>query len=116
MGGLSARAFPPYFEFGGIMAAVYTILSQDRTDQGKRVINAQIAFSSESYSSGLSLDRGQLGLPNVIESLSVYDQGGGFAPRYDGKIRLYQQGSGAGALTEVSGAQTVTVKVIAIGW
>jgi hypothetical protein len=47
----------------------------------------------------------------------VYDQGGGFAARFNGgKIRLYQEGSGAGALTEVSGNQTVTMKVVAIGW
>lgn len=99
------------------MAAVYTILYQDGTDRGKRMNNVQIAYSSEAYSSGLAVDGASLGCPNVIESLMVYDQGGGFAAQFNGgKIRLYQEGAGAGALTEVSGSQTVTVKVVAIGW
>jgi hypothetical protein len=99
------------------MAAVYTVLYQDRTDQGKRMNNVQIAYTTEAYSSGLAVDGASLGCPNVIESLMVYDQGGGFAARFNGgKIRLYQEGSGAGALTEVSGNQTVTMKVVAIGW
>lgn len=99
------------------MAATYTILYQDRTGRGKHVATAQIAYSADPYSSGLAVDGAQLGCPNVIESLDVYDAGGGFTANFNGgKIRLYQQGAGAGALTEVSGNQTVTVKVIATGW
>ena len=98
------------------MAAVYTILDNDRTDQGKRIITAEIAYSSESYSSGLAVDGPSLGCRNAILSLNVIDSPG-FAPSFNGgKIRLYQQGAGAGALTEVSGSQTVTLKVIAIGF
>lgn len=99
------------------MAATYTVLYQDRSGRGKAVNTVQIAYTTESYSSGLAVDGGQLGCPNVIESLDVYDAGGGFTANFSGgKIRLYQQGAGAGALTEVSGNQTVTVKVIATGW
>lgn len=99
------------------MAVAYTINYQDRTGRGKHMVNVDIAYTTEAYSSGLPVSGAQLGLPNVIESLMVIDQGGGFAARYNGgKIRLYQEGSGAGALTEVSGNQTLTLKVIAIGW
>lgn len=99
------------------MAATYSILYQDRTCRGKHLNTVQIAYDAETYSSGLAVSGAKLGCPNVIESLQVYDQGGGFSARFQGgKIRLYQEGSGAGALTEVSGDQTVTVKVIAIGW
>lgn len=98
------------------MAAVYTILDNDRTDGGKKLITAQIAYTSESYSSGLAVDGPSLGCRNAVLSLSVIDAPG-FAPSFNGgKIRLYQQGAGAGALTEVSGSQTVTLKVIAIGF
>lgn len=98
------------------MAAVYTILDNDRTDRGKRVITAQIAYSSESYSSGLAVDGPSLGCRNAVISLNVIDSPGLAASFNGGKIRLYQQGAGAGLLTEVSGSQTVTVKVIAIGF
>lgn len=99
------------------MAVAYTINYQDRTGRGKRIVNADIAYTTEAYSSGLPVSGASLGCPTVIESLLVIDQGGGFAARFkDGKIRLYQEGSGAGALTEVSGNQTVTMKVVAIGW
>ena len=99
------------------MAATYSILYQDRSGRGKAVNTVQIAYSADPYSSGLAVDGAQLGCPNVIESLTVYDAGGGFTANFSGgKIRLYQEGTGAGALTEVSGNQTVTVKVIAVGW
>lgn len=106
------------------MAAAYTILSQDRTDQGKRVQNVQIAYTTEAYSSGLSVDGGQLGLPNVVEYLQVYDLGGsGLVAQFNGgKIRLFQSPAvaatpaAAAALAEVSGSQTVTLKVLAVGW
>jgi hypothetical protein len=99
------------------MAAAYTILYQDRSGRGKAVNTVQIAYTTESYSSGLAVSGEQLGCPNVIESLDVYDAGGGFTANFNGgKIRLYEEGTGAGALTEVSGNQTVTVKVIATGW
>ena len=102
------------------MAVAYTINSQDRTGRGKQVTNADIAYTTEAYSSGLPVSGASLGCPNVIESLMVVDQGGAFAARYNGgKIRLYQQDgstAGAGPLTELSGNQTLTLKVIAIGW
>lgn len=98
------------------MAATYTILDNDRTDRGKKVITAQIAYSAEAYSSGLAVDGPSLGCRNAILSLNVIDSPG-LAPSFNGgKIRLYEQGAGAGLLTEVSGAQTVTVKVVAIGF
>lgn len=99
------------------MAVAYNINYQDRTGRGKHMVNADIVYTAESYSSGLPVSGESIGMPNVIESLLVIDQGGGFAARYNGgKIRLYQEGSGAGALTELSGSQTLTLKVIAIGW
>ena len=98
------------------MAATYSILYQDRSGRGKKVVTAQIAYSTDPYSSGLSVSGASLGCPNNIDSLMVYDSPGVTASYNGGKIRLYQQGAGAGALTEVSGNQTITVKVIATGW
>jgi len=99
------------------MAVAYTVQYQDRTGRGKQVSNVDIVYTAEPYSSGLPVSGASIGCPNVIESLMVYDQGGGFAARFEGgKIRLYQQGSGAGALTEVSGNQNLTLKVVAVGW
>lgn len=99
------------------MAVAYTVNYQDRTGRGKRVSNVTIAYTTEAYSSGLPVSGAAIGCPNVIEHLMVYDQGGGFAARFEGgKIRLYQEGTGAGALTEVSGNQTLTMKVVAVGW
>ena len=100
------------------MAVAYNINYQDRTGRGKQVSNVQIDYTAEAYSSGLPVSGASIGCPNVIESLLVIDQGGGFAARFEGgKIRLYQQGSGAGALTELgAGNQTLTLKVVAVGW
>lgn len=99
------------------MAVAYQVLYQDRSGRGKQVTTAQIVYTAEAYSSGLPVAGEQLGMPNVVESLMVYDSGGGFTANFSGgKIRLYQQGAAAGALTEVSGAQTVTVRVVAQGW
>lgn len=102
------------------MAVAYSINYQDRTGQSKKIVNANIVYTTEAYSSGLPVSGAALGLPNIIESLMVYDQGGGFAARFEGgKIRLYQQDgttTGAVALTELSGNQTLTLKVVAIGW
>lgn len=99
------------------MAVAYSILYRDKSGRGKEIVTAQIAYTTEAYSSGLPVDGGQLGCPNIIENLDVYDAGGGFTANFSGgKIRLYQQGAGAGALTEVSGSQTVTIRVIAQGW
>lgn len=98
------------------MAATYSILYQDRTGRGKQVSNVSIAYSTEAYSSGLAVDGASMGMPNNIESITVYDAPAVHAAYNGGKIRLYQQGAGAGALTEVSGAQTITLKLVAIGW
>lgn len=106
------------------MAVAYTILSQDRSTQGKRVQNVQIAYTTEAYSSGLPVSGASIGLPTVIESLQVYDCGaaGVHCEFNGGKIRLFQSPavaatpSTAAALSEVSGNQTITVKVIAVGW
>jgi len=100
------------------MAVAYDIEYQDRTGRGKQMTTAEIAYTAEPYSSGLPVSGVSLGMPNVIESLMVVDQGGGFAARFEGgKIRLYQEGTGAGALTELgAGNQTLTLKVVAIGW
>lgn len=95
------------------------IRQNDRTDQGKRIVDAQIAYTAaDTYSSGLPIDLAQLGFRQVCESLSVYSAPG-YAASFDGgKIRLYQQGAAAGVLTEVAGGASpvVTVKVRAIGF
>lgn len=98
------------------MAAAYSILYQDRSGRGKSVQTVQIAYTTESYSSGLSVDGAKLGCPNNIDSLVVYDCPEYLAAYNGGKIRLYEQDGDAGALVEVSGNQTITVKVIATGW
>lgn len=98
------------------MAATYTILNQDRSDQSDRINDVEIAFSAETYSSGLSVDLAKCGMRQVIKSLIVYDAVGVSASFNGGKIRLYQQGAGAGALTEVSGNQTITVKARVVGF
>jgi hypothetical protein len=98
------------------MAATYTILYQDRSGRGKNVQTVSIAYSSETYSSGLSVSGDKLGCPNNIDSLVVYDSQGFHAAYNGGKIRLYEQDGTTGDLTEVSGDQTITVKVVATGW
>lgn len=98
------------------MAASYSILYQDRSGRGKSVNTVEIAYTTESYSSGLSVDGAKLGCPNNIDSLMVYDSAGYHADFNGGKIRLFEQDGTTGALAEVSGNQTITVKVIATGW
>ena len=98
------------------MAATYTILYQDRSGRGKSVQTVQIAYDTEAYSSGLAVSKAALGCPNNIDSLVVYDCPAFLAAFDGGKIRLYGEGGGSGALAEVSGNQTITVKVIATGW
>lgn len=106
------------------MAAVYTILQQDRTDQSKRVHDVQIAYTAEAYSSGLAVDLPSVGMRQVIESLVVYDLGGaGVVAQFNGgKIRLFQSPAvaatpaAAAALAEVSGAQTITLKARIVGF
>lgn len=98
------------------MAAVYSILYQDRSGRGKSVNTVQIAYTTEPYSSGLSVSGESLGCPNNIDSLMVYDSQGYHAAFSGGKIRLFVEGGGAGPLAEVSGNQTITLKVIATGW
>lgn len=104
------------------MAATYTVLYQDRSGRGKNVNTIKIEYTSEAYSSGLAIDKDKLDCPNNIDSLVVYDSGGyhaqytGDKETQPGKIRLYKQDGTTGALVEVSGNQTITVKVIATGW
>lgn len=106
------------------MAVTYSIVYQDRTGRGKQMTNATLAYTTEAYSSGLTVSGAALGMPNVIESLVIYDSGnsGLVADFNGGKIRLYQSPAvaatpaAAAALAEVSGNQTVTLKVVAIGW
>lgn len=103
------------------MAATYTLTSRERNHEGKTVTTATIAYSNEPYSTGLIVTKEKLGFRNVIESLVVFDQGGGYAARFaSGKIQLYQQDAtlnlGPIELPEVSGNQTVTLKVVAVGW
>jgi hypothetical protein len=106
------------------MAVTYSIAYQDRTGRGKHMVNATLAYTTEAYSSGLTVSGAALGMPNVIESLMVYDTGnsGLVADFNGGKIRLYQSPAitaapaAAAPLSEVSGSQTVTLKVVAIGW
>jgi len=102
------------------MPVAYSINYQDRTGRGKHLVNADIVYTTEAYSSGLPVSGGALGMPNVIESLMVVDQGGAFAARFNnGRIRLYQQDgttTGAAPLTELTGNQTLTLRVVAIGW
>lgn len=102
------------------MAATYSFISREKNHEGKLVVNATISYVNEPYNNGLTVTKEQLGFRNVIESLIVYDQGGGFAGRFGaGKIQLYQQDPGVPGATELSpvtGNQTVSVKVIAVGW
>ena len=99
------------------MAAVYTILSQDKTQRSKKMNTVQIAYSADPYSSGLSVDGSKLGLPNSIESINVIDSGSGLLANFNGgKIRLFEQDGASGPLVEVSGNQTVTIKAIVIGF
>jgi hypothetical protein len=98
------------------MAATYTILYQDRSGRNKNVQTVSIAYDTQAYSSGLAVDGASLGCPNNIDSLIVYDSQGFHAAFNGGKIRLYKQDGSTGALTEVSGNQTITVKVVATGW
>lgn len=98
------------------MAATYSILYQDRSGRGKNIQTVSIAYATESYSSGLAVDGASLGCPNNIDNLMVYDSQGFHAAFNGGKIRLYKQDGSTGALTEVSGNQTITVKVVATGW
>lgn len=106
------------------MAAVYTVLNQDRTDQSLRANDIQIAYSSEAYSSGLAVDLNSCGMRQVIQSLIVYDVGGaGVVAQFNGgKIRLFQSPAvastpaAAAALAEVSGAQTITLKARVVGF
>lgn len=103
--------------------ATYSIQTRDRDAAGKTVVNATIVYSGDNYAAGAGLPvlKASLGFRNVIESLVVIDQGGGYAARFNnGNLRLYQQDPGVPGATELSeypgGAISVTVKVLATGW
>lgn len=100
------------------MAVAYTINRVDGTDQGLKLISATVAYTAESYSSGLPLDKASLGCDVYIEWVLVTNNGPGIRiTSYDdsnGKLRVYAES--AGTFAEVFGAQTFTVRVLAYGW
>lgn len=105
------------------MAVSYTLNTREKNHEGKTSVTATIAYAGENYPAGVGLPvvKEQLGCRNVIDSLIVIDQGGGYAARFNGgKIRLYQQDPGVLGATELSeypgGAISLTVKVVAVGW
>lgn len=105
------------------MAVSYTLNTREKNHEGKTVVTSTIVYSAENYPAGVGLPvtKEQLGFRNVIDSLIVIDQGGGYSPRFNGgKIRLYQQDPGVPGATELSeypgGAISLTIKVVAVGW
>lgn len=84
----------------------------------KKVV-ANLAYTAEAYSSGLSLPKASLGLPNVIESLEFVSATPADTNMYKwdsatSKIRIYEEVSDS--YVEVSGNQTVTIQIEALGW
>lgn len=101
------------------MAATYTLVSRDKTNAGKKLNGVSIAYAADAYSSGVSFDKAQLGMPNSLEALSIIEaeSNAGTIFKVDmtnSKIRIYRES--AGVMTEASGNQTVTISVLAIGW
>lgn len=100
------------------MSATYSILEK-KSNNDDYAVHASIAYSAEAYSSGLAVDKAKLGLPVVLQELLIESGTPGDANiyKYDAsseKIRIYEET--AGSYAEVSGAQTVTVRVCAKGW
>lgn len=103
------------------MSAVYTILKK-KAHRDAYQVHALIAYSAEAYSSGLAVSKAGLSLPVnlqqlLIESATPGDQS---IYKYDPssqKIRIYEQDvGGTETFAEVSGAQTVNIRVIAEGY
>ncbi len=101
------------------MSVAYTIVSTKKRDDGRFEVVADIAYSSEAYSSGVAVDKGQLGLPTVLESLVFVDAEDNttrqfkFNPASE-KIRAYAET--ASDYAEVSGTLTATLRVQAVGY
>lgn len=101
------------------MAVSYTILSNDRTDEGKSRVQARISYAAEAYSAGLPVSGPSLGMATSLESLFVESAEANEATiiKFDkatNKIRIYEETTGTFA--EVSGNQTLDVVVVATGW
>lgn len=101
------------------MAVAYTLNTRDKTNAGKKLNGITIAYTTEAYSSGLSFDKAQFGMPNSLEALSIVEaeSNAGSIFKVDmanSKIRIYRES--AGSYAEASGNQTVTISVFAIGW
>lgn len=104
------------------MSQVYTINVWERI-RGRVNVEAQIAFTSDSYSSGLTVDPTQLNCPSSLDSLLIESASPADSRifKFDkaaSKIRIYAQAaSGSGSqYAEVSGNQTVSLFVVAKGW
>jgi len=103
------------------MSAVYTVLEKKNLPDAYQV-HALIAYTAEAYSSGLEVLKASLGLPAVLQNLLIESATPGDQTiyKYDPssqKIRIYEQDvGGTETFAEVSGAQTVNIRVIAQGW
>lgn len=100
------------------MSVSYQLLKNERAN-GRSKVQAKISYVSEAYSSGLPVDKDQLGCPNILEDLliEVSDPANPTIYKFDpssSKIRIYEEDTGDFA--EVSGNQTLDVTVIATGW
>lgn len=102
------------------MAVAYTIQYDEiNGGSGRREVQALVAFTAESYSAGLPIAKAKMGLPTVMESFQIVSATPGDTDQYKydpatEKVRIYEEV--ADAYVEVSGNQTVSIVVKAIGW
>lgn len=106
------------------MALAITVLNNVGYDGGgkRHKVIADLVYTAQAYSSGLSVPKGNLGMPNVLESLVVLSATPGDTNQYkydasSEKIRIFAETAETDTqYEEVSGDQTVTIRVEALGW
>lgn len=103
------------------MALVVTpVINVGFGESGRRKkLVADLVFTSATYSSGLSVPGSSLGMSNSVDELEFVQASPADTNMYkwdavNQKIRIYAEG--AAVYAEVSGNQTVTIRISAIGW
>jgi len=101
------------------MAATYTISKKSKLEDGRLMVQGQIAYVAQAYASGVSVVKASLGLPNVLDHFLIEeaDSASSVNAKFDkanSKIRVYEEG--AAVYAEHAGALTLTVKFMAIGY
>lgn len=104
-----------------------TVLNRRTMDSGRKSMNLQLAFGNGVLTypaGGIPVTKAQLGLPNAVESLVVYDGSeGGYAWSWDAtNSKLFALADGGGAAgTPLAQPSTVaiaaqTLRCEALGW